>query len=696
MRHNLPVTDIERHLRDGDSVVSRTDTRGTISYVNTAFCEISGYRQDELIGQPHNIMRHPDMPAAVFADLWATLKAGKSWRGLIKNRCKDGGFYWVEANANPIVADGEVVGYMSLRTKATPEQLRRAQGAYAEMRDGSRHGRWRLHRGRLLRSGWRGLLARVRQPRIRDRIAAIIAALALTGLLSTGYALSGMASSNAALFQAVDNSLLPSQQLGTIIRKMMENRIVLLNAATGSTADTLAASQGRIVANQTDIAALVASYRTRIDTLEQRQMLDRWNAARLRYKADIDAALEALAQGERDRIAAILANDLPRHYRPLIEQATALLGQHAAGAAQAYADAESARARHRAIALTLLLAATLLAGWLGMVLARAITRPLADARRLASAISSGDLSGATIVRNDDEIGAIVQAILNIAGNLRGLAHDAIAASTTTIESAFRIADDARDIGLHMVEQKQIVSRIGDQTGALRQSMAVQLKHTMTACELASTNLEIVSRNRSALEQVIQSIDDVQQATNRISDIVTVMTAIASETDILALNAVERSRAGAQHAAFSLVVDDVRSLAKRSRSAASGARHMMTEVINTLDRCTASLRACREQLDSIGEHATHVAQLMQSNIGSTQANAQSAEAIDAALIELTRLTADGTDLSLRTMQRTTQLKSSAELLRDRMAFFTLPNHATAIENLPIGNPAVVTSGESADD
>src|SRR3546814_4739266 len=112
------------------------------------------------------------------------------------------------------------------------------------------------------------------------------------------------------------------------------------------------------------------------------------------------------------------------------------------------------------------------------------------------------------------------------------------------------------------------------------------------------------------------------------------------------------------------------------------------IIDTLYRCTASLRACRERLDNISEHATHVAQLMQSNIGRTQANAQGAEAIDAALLQLTRLTADGTVLSMRTMQRAMQLKSSAELLRDRMAFFILPNHPPAIENLPVGNPAEI--------
>jgi len=135
------VTGREVVLRDGDSIVSMTDTRGTITYINDYFVEISGYAESELIGQPHNTIRHPHMPAAAFADMWANLKQGRPWVGLVKNRCKNGDHYWVQANVTPMLdAQGQVSGYMSVRKKVTPAQIARAEQAYAAMRSGALSG----------------------------------------------------------------------------------------------------------------------------------------------------------------------------------------------------------------------------------------------------------------------------------------------------------------------------------------------------------------------------------------------------------------------------------------------------------------------------------------------------------------------------------------------------------------------------
>ncbi len=123
MRKNLPITDKEYQLRDDQMIVSRTDPKGRITFVNDTFIEVSGFQESELIGQPHNIVRHPDMPPEAFADLWATLQAGSPWTGAVKNRCKNGDYYWVAASATPLQENGTVTGYMSVR-KALPKELR--------------------------------------------------------------------------------------------------------------------------------------------------------------------------------------------------------------------------------------------------------------------------------------------------------------------------------------------------------------------------------------------------------------------------------------------------------------------------------------------------------------------------------------------------------------------------------------------
>ncbi len=134
MRMNEPVTDHEIEIPDGEPLVSRTDTGGRITFVNTAFIAVSGFTLEELVGAPHNLVRHPTMPKEAFANLWSTVKAGRPWDGLVKNRTKDGDFYWVRANVTPVVEAGTVTGYISIRSKPTRQQVATAERAYARLR----------------------------------------------------------------------------------------------------------------------------------------------------------------------------------------------------------------------------------------------------------------------------------------------------------------------------------------------------------------------------------------------------------------------------------------------------------------------------------------------------------------------------------------------------------------------------------
>jgi len=156
MRKNFPVYDVETKVRPDQFLISRTDIKGRITYANPAFVEISGFSREELIGAPHNIVRHPDMPPAAYADLWDTLQAGHSWLGVVKNRRKDGGYYWVLANATPIVEAGQITGYTSVRVRPTDEQIEAASEFYRRVQEG-RPGGQGVRRGRIVPTGWRRL-----------------------------------------------------------------------------------------------------------------------------------------------------------------------------------------------------------------------------------------------------------------------------------------------------------------------------------------------------------------------------------------------------------------------------------------------------------------------------------------------------------------------------------------------------------
>lgn len=136
MKVNLPITQVEVSFPKGCYIVSRTDLKGTTIYANDTFVDISGFSRDELIGKNHNAVRHPDMLPGAFAWLWDTIKEGRPWRGIVKNRCKNGDFYWVDALVVPVRKNNQTIGYMSVRTEPTRQQVADAEALYKQLKEG--------------------------------------------------------------------------------------------------------------------------------------------------------------------------------------------------------------------------------------------------------------------------------------------------------------------------------------------------------------------------------------------------------------------------------------------------------------------------------------------------------------------------------------------------------------------------------
>ncbi len=185
MRTNLPVTSQEFDYPGAELLMSTTDEKGRITHCNAAFSRVSGYDIGELMGQPHNMVRHPDMPPEAFQDMWSTIGNGRTWVGVVKNRRKNGDHYWVRAHVTPLMQNGKPKGYMSVRVKPSREEVREAEALYARVAQERASGRhtFYLHAGRVRPTGWRDRIGRLQRATFTERLLAVMVPLWLAALL---------------------------------------------------------------------------------------------------------------------------------------------------------------------------------------------------------------------------------------------------------------------------------------------------------------------------------------------------------------------------------------------------------------------------------------------------------------------------------------------------------------------------------
>ncbi|MDO8465196.1 MAG: methyl-accepting chemotaxis protein [Gallionella sp.] len=411
MRTNMPVTNVEREFRDGETIVSKTDLKGVITHVNPYFCEMSGYTEQESIGQPHNYIRHPDMPVEAFADLWDTLKQGKPWTGMVKNRCKNGDYYWVEANATPLRENGQLVGYMSVRSKPARTQVEAADAAYRLFREG-KAGKLRIREGKAVKSTVWGKLNLFKNINIKSRLTIVIAILSVSLLAIGGMGIMGMSKANEGLRTVYDNSVVPMEQISNIQKLLLDNRLRIAVSLVTPTSDVIQKNTEGVERNIAEITKIWEAYRANAHlSAEDKIMADKFAEDRKRF----------VQEGLKPAITALRANDIKLannlivdRVRPLYEPVGAgvknLMQMQLGDAKLEYEAAQSRYDTTRNITIGLLAAGIALALWLGIAMIRAITIPLKAAIGYFDKISQGDYNNKIEVANDDEVGKVLNAL----------------------------------------------------------------------------------------------------------------------------------------------------------------------------------------------------------------------------------------------------------------------------------------------
>ncbi|MBM4180630.1 MAG: Tar ligand binding domain-containing protein, partial [Betaproteobacteria bacterium] len=408
MRVNMPVTGVERQMRDGETIVSTTDTRGVITHVNDTFVAISGFTRDELMGAPQNIVRNPDMPAAAFKDLWDTIQAGRPWVGLVKNRCKNGDHYWVEAHVTPIRQSGQITGYLSVRYKPGRDQIAQAETLYRALNEGKVKS---LHA-----TGIRVWLSRLS---IKQRLAGIMALVVAMILVGTAIGMGGVSITNKDMQALYQSRLEPIRILGQVVRLMSENQTQVALTVQHDPTSPFAAQHDHpverhvetIAANRDKITALLEEFNAIPLPEETAAAVAAFAEARARYVQEgLQPAMGAVKEGGYRAATQILltkVNPLYADARDKMEVLRALLQD------KAQADYQAAEARYHKLLTVGLVGMGLgiaLAIWFAWMLIRAIARPLERTIGYFNQIAEGRYDNAIAIDRHDEVGRVLEAL----------------------------------------------------------------------------------------------------------------------------------------------------------------------------------------------------------------------------------------------------------------------------------------------
>ncbi|CAH2602898.1 PAS domain-containing protein [Rhodovastum atsumiense] len=657
MRLNEPVTDLEILLPEDEPLVSRTDTGGRIVFVNRAFVEVSGFSEPELIGQPHNLVRHPHMPKEAFADLWKTIKAGRPWEGLVKNRTKSGDYYWVRANVTPVVEDGRITGYISIRERPSRAAVAEAEAAYARIRAGN--GRdLALRDGELARVSWGTRLAQ-RWASVTTRLAAVFAVvlLALLGIGAIG--VQGMMGVNAALRTVYEDRTVPAAQLADILEGVRET----MTAMVQLDGDLASGPSGRAERRQEQMRQISV----RIDRV--------WKDYMATYLTPEEAGLAAqfvaqLAAFRRDVLEPVLrlrggeaaATVRPAEHgisgaEPAVDTLHRLLALQTRVANEEYqAAGQDFTRRLWLIGGTMLMAAALVC-LLGWSLLTAVKHPLRQIVGHFEAIAADDYAHRIELPGAPEFWTVARMLRAMKARLAYTRHAerenlrqlAAARRATVQEMAIRIEQ----------ANTQAMQQISGQTGEICQSATAvavvasrvdgNARAVATAAEQALVNAQAVGAATEQLTASIQEISaQVAQASTRagtaaqcsrlvrerisalselaagIGAVVGLITDIAGKTNLLALNAtIEAARAGEAGRGFAVVAAEVKGLATQTARSTEEIRRQVSDIQAASSAAVAAVEEIGGSIQATAEVAVTVAAAVEQQAAATREIARNA-------------------------------------------------------------------------
>lgn len=584
MKKNLPVSQHEKPFPSGLLIVSKTDLKGIITYVNDAFVEMSGFSREELIGKNHNIVRHPDMPPSAFKWLWDTLEEELPWRGVVKNRCKNGDHYWVKALASPIKERGKVVGYLSVRGAPSRNEINSADALYKHLNNtgapiGSKFDRFKF----------RNLTLRLKLQLLIQPMLFIILACATYFLYEQMKATllnNAQQRAEATSMQVIDsaNMLMVTGMISEPEnRKLMVKKII-----EGQQLQSLRLFRTEQVVKQFGPG------------LPEEHLDDPLVKEVINTSVKQGKSVPYFKQSE------VEGKVLFRAITPYIEShsfhGTDCLACHTVaegssnGASDITLDLTADFEKLHYLLKVLIVSQLALQLFIFLVIRfgfrKYVEKPLAGMKKQFEEVIEGNLNGDIDISGRDEVGILYCELQIMQSQIQVMLDEMALASNIIMERSTELNEKVNQVTEHSTNQRNGIQQISNTMDEFSKSVLQVAQDADGSAGAAISSQELIEESNRKMGATIEStskvvdavrtssssIDELNAAIQKIADISNAIKDIADQTNLLALNAaIEAARAGEQGRGFAVVADEVRKLAERTSSSTNDIANMVGNI-----------------------------------------------------------------------------------------------------------------------